>query len=356
MGEDQRRSTRYKNNPNEKYFFAVGFCCIIGVLIYGLVSVFKELQEKGKREAELQTTIIKLRTALDKDFSSFRSDMSNKIVGLRADLEGSKRQRKDLYKKTETNEKNEKDVHKYVKHNDGDSKPLPCLMVLSSSRPSFRICTLDPTLSKVSKLIHTTGHLELMSHWPLHRLLQGVDDPLVVDVGSGLGYLAIQACSLGARVISVEENAQLANLIRTSVDLNEGKLKGTINIIHGITNIKPSYEKNEITIDGVVGVKDVHLLHVSSRGNGAVASLLGAHELISSKRVRYILLELCPQRSIKNFGEDPLALLKKLVSIGYNIFDDKTAEDGALTVSELSLLLHGIKGKACKHIFIARAV
>ena len=228
--------------------------------------------------------------------------MSNKIVGLRADLEeGSKRERKNLSK----GDRKEKNVHSYVKHNDQESKPLPCLMVLSSSRPPFRICTLDPTISKVSKLIHTTGHLELISHWPLHRLLQGVDDPLVVDVGSGLGYLAIQACSLGARVISVEENAQLANLIQTSVDLNEGKLKGDIHIIHGITNTKPSYEKNEITIDGVVGVKDVHLLHVSSRGS-AVASLLGAHELISSKRVRYILLELCPQRSIKKFGEDPL--------------------------------------------------
>ena len=325
----------------------------MGILIYGLVSVFTELQEKNKREAELETTILKLRTALDKDFSSFRSDMSNKIVGLRADLEeGSKRERKNLSKGSDRNEKN---VHSYVKHNDQESKPLPCLMVLSSSRPPFRICTLDPTISKVSKLIHTTGHLELISHWPLHRLLQGVNDPLVVDIGSGLGYLAIQACSLGARVISVEENAQLANLIQTSVDLNEGKLKGDIHIIHGITNTKPSYEKNEITIDGVVGVKDVHLLHVSSRGNGAVASLLGAHELISSKRVRYILLELCPQRSIKKFGEDPLALLKKLVSIGYNIFDDETAEDGALTVSELSILLHGIKGSACKHIFIARA-
>ena len=70
-----------------------------GILIYGLVSVFTELQEKNKREAELETTILKLRTALDKDFSSFRSDMSNKIVGLRADLEeGSKRERKNLSK------------------------------------------------------------------------------------------------------------------------------------------------------------------------------------------------------------------------------------------------------------------
>ena len=67
------------------------------------------------------------------------------------------------------------------------------------------------------------------------------------------------------------------------------------------------------------------------------------------------MLELCPNKSIHKFKEDPLKLLKKLVSIGYNVFDDETAEDGALTVSELSLLLHGIKGENCKHIFIARS-
>ena len=69
MGEDHRRSTRYKNHPYEKYCFALGFCTHYGNLIYGLVSVFTELQEKNKREAELETTILKLRTALDKDFS-----------------------------------------------------------------------------------------------------------------------------------------------------------------------------------------------------------------------------------------------------------------------------------------------
>ena len=125
-------------------------------ITYGLVSVFKELKEKGKREAELETTILKLRTALDKDFSSFRSDMSNKIVGLRADLEkGSKRQRKDLSKGSGRNEK----MYIAIKQNDEDSKPLPCLMVLSSSRPPFRICTLDPTISKSEQVDTHNGAL-----------------------------------------------------------------------------------------------------------------------------------------------------------------------------------------------------
>ena len=359
----ERSSSRrkYKNSRYETYFFICGFCMILIILIYGITTIFKELHEKNVKEKELESTIVKLRDALDHDFSSFRNDMSNKISGLREDFEVSQKLfgKAKKYNKNNNNVNNEKKYDKKNNNNKGDEKisgeQLPCLLVHSSSRPSFRICTLDPTVHKVSKLIHTSGHLELVSHWPLNRLLQGIDDPLVVDVGSGLGYLALQACSLGARVISVEENLMLANLIRTSIGLNEGHLKGTIHVIHGITNTKSSYEKHEVTIDGIVGIKDVHLLHVSSRGNGAIASLLGASKLISSKRVRYILLELCPNKSIHKFKEDPLKLLKKLVSIGYNVFDDETAEDGALTVSELSLLLHGIKGENCKHIFIARS-
>ena len=209
---------KYKNSRYETYFFICGFCMILIILIYGITTIFKELHEKNVKEKELESTIVKLRDALDQDFSSFRNDMSNKISGLREDFEVSQKLfgKAKKYNKNINNVNNEK---KYDKNNNnkGDRKisgeQLPCLLVHSSSQPSFRICTLDPTVHKVSKLIHTSGHLELVSHWPLNRLLQGIDDPLVVDVGSGLGYLALQACSLGARVISVEENLMLANSI-----------------------------------------------------------------------------------------------------------------------------------------------
>lgn len=364
--DNKYKKVSYKNHPYEKYCFISGFCIIILILIHGITTILKELHEKNMKEKELETTISKLRVALDHDFSSFRNDMSDKISGLREDFEVSTKRfgksNSQINRLSNKRHNNKDNVNNQNNGNQKDSsnsnkksQPLPCLLVHSSSRPSFRICTLDPSIHAVSKIIHSSGHLELVSHWPLRRLLQGIADPLVVDVGSGLGYLALQACSLGARVISVEEDVGLANLIRTSIGLNNGQLKGTIHVIQGITNTKSSYEKNEITIDGIVGIKDVHLLHVSSRGNGAIASLLGASKLLSSKRVRYILLELCPTKSMSKFNEDPLTLLTKLISIGYNIFDDETAEDGALTKPELSLLLHGIKKGECKHIFIARA-
>ena len=50
---------------------------------YGITTIFKELHEKNVKEKELESTIVKLRDALDHDFSSFRNDMSNKISGLR---------------------------------------------------------------------------------------------------------------------------------------------------------------------------------------------------------------------------------------------------------------------------------
>ena len=251
----------------------------------------------------------------------------------------------------------------FLHRNDGENKQsagaesdLPCLLTKTSTTPSFRMCTLDPSIDKTSKLLHKEGSFELVSHWPLDNLLRGITNPLVIDVGAGLGFISLRAAALGARVISVESHAGLAKLIRLSASLNKdavGKFK-SIRVVHGLPAAKPSFENDEITIDGVVGVKDVHLMHVASRGNGEIATLEGAHKLLTEKRVRYILLELCPQKAAKQ-GYKPLEFLQTLQGYGYNIFDDTTAEDGALTKEELGVLLHGI-GKGCKSIFIARAM
>ena len=73
---------KYKNSRYETYFFICGFCMILIILIYGITTIFKELHEKNVKEKELEYKVVKLRDALDHDFSSFRNDMSNKISGL----------------------------------------------------------------------------------------------------------------------------------------------------------------------------------------------------------------------------------------------------------------------------------
>ena len=59
---------KYKNSRYETYFFICGFCMILIILIYGITTIFKELHEKNVKEKELESTIVKLRDALDHDF------------------------------------------------------------------------------------------------------------------------------------------------------------------------------------------------------------------------------------------------------------------------------------------------
>jgi hypothetical protein len=324
--------------------------------VWSLFKVYKELQKNNNYQAH---TSLDRFTHLEAEIRRLRKEVAQSRERFTVPLEPSSRLPHPSPPASGTSSGPATFLHR----NDGENKQsagaesdLPCLLTKTSTTPSFRMCTLDPSIDKTSKLLHKEGSFELVSHWPLDNLLRGITNPLVIDVGAGLGFISLRAAALGARVISVESHAGLAKLIRLSASLNKdavGKFK-SIRVVHGLPAAKPSFENDEITIDGVVGVKDVHLMHVASRGNGEIATLEGAHKLLTEKRVRYILLELCPQKAAKQ-GYKPLEFLQTLQGYGYNIFDDTTAEDGALTKEELGVLLHGI-GKGCKSIFIARAM
>ena len=185
-----------------------------------------------------------------------------------------------------------------------------------------------------------------MSHWPLEQLLQSEKNGLVVDVGAGIGFVSLKAASLGARVISVEHDKALVGLLRESVKLNNAAIQrgifGPVRVVLGAASASASFSRDEITVDGIVGMKNVELLHIASRGNGEIAALNGCMQMLKEKRVRYILLELCPQKA-KRAGWEPLKTLREIQNYGYNVFDDSTAEDGALTGPELLVLLHELE-------------
>ena len=338
----------------------------ISFFLWGMFKVYSQLQTNAHEQVLVDGSLQKLRTTLDTDLLKFRSEISQKIQKLEMQLAQSRErfvpEPSPIVPRPrpgggDAEGKIPPPLANLVRT--GAAEPLPCLLTRTATSPQFRICTLDPSLDKTSRVIHSLdGKIELTEHWPLSRLLNSAKNGLVVDVGAGIGYISLRASSLGSRVISVEHDVALVGLLRESVKLNSAEIKkgyfGPVRVISGAASASASFDRDEITVDGVVGLKDVHLLHIASRGNGEIAVLNGCTKMLKEKRVRYILLELCPQKATKA-GLKPLKTLREIQGYGYNIFDDATAEDGALTGPELVVLLHGI-GAGCKNIFIARAM
>ena len=186
-----------------------------------------------------------------------------------------------------------------------------------------------------------------MAVWERH--LQGGD--LFIDVGAHVGFYSVFAAELGAKVIAVEPQPDLAQCIRENLALNryDGQVLeialaeqagiaflggGADSSQHALTGGEAGIEVPVETIDAILGERVASGMKIDVEGAERLV-VSGAARALRERRIRLIQLEwnACSQR---NFGESREVLADLLRSHGFSFF--RPDAFGTLQpLSELSL-------------------
>jgi len=219
------------------------------------------------------------------------------------------------------------------------------------SDPPFVIAVPDIEIEGVGRDIHKQGVLEPATQKMFQYILKdrcSKMDELVVDLGSNFGYFTTYTAVMGCRVIAVEAQPRLKDIVRTTFELNSVKDKVTYytRIVSHDTNakLKIKYKSTcwacsyvegppkpgetngtdvyiipSIKVDDIVQ-HDLILMKIDVEGF-EVHALHGAWKLLTTYNVENLLIEWSPRTNTnaKITSEMAYEMLSSLMDLGYSI-------------------------------------